>query len=122
MGWQAATRTPIALAGKLVEIVSNACGKSRDKLKVIQCSMKDRFLYIFGQFKDRLVVVRISIAEFVEHVQSRSLELYAATRSSLAGACSGAKTTILNATEITRTNAGEAGTNMHSVLLHSFAH
>merc|ERR1712194_110719 len=79
-GWQAATRTPIALIGKLVEIVSNAYGKSRDKLKVILCSVKDRFLHIFGQFKDRLVVVRISIAEFAEHVQSRSLELYAATR------------------------------------------
>merc|ERR1711957_1730 len=103
MGWQAATRTPIALAGKLGEIVSNAYGKSRDKLKVIQCRIKDRFLYIFGQFKDRLVVIRVSIAEFAEHVQSRSLELYAVTRLSLAGACSGAKTTILNATEITKT-------------------
>lgn len=43
------------------------------------------------------------------------MELYVATRSSLAGACSGAKTTILNATEITRTKAVGAGTNMRSL-------
>lgn len=115
-GWQAATRTPIALTRKLAEIVASCYGQSCDKLQGIQCSIKDRFLHIFGQFKDRLVVMRISIAEFTEHVQSKSLELHGATCSRVAGACSKAKTAILHATETTRTKAAEAGTNVRSLV------
>jgi hypothetical protein len=99
----------------LMEAVSDALGKGRDRLKFIQCSIKDRVLYIAYRARDRLVVVRIKVSEVTDYMKSRSLELYAATHASLADVCWEAKTTMRNATAATRTRALEAGNKIRSV-------
>merc|ERR1712139_434070 len=83
-------------------------------LKVIQATVKDNFLYITCQGKHRLVVLRLKVTEIVEYMQSRSLELYGATRARIVDVCNGAKTRVVNATEITRTKALETSKNVRS--------
>jgi len=92
-GWQGAKE----LIAKVSELVSDACGRGRDKLKMICCSIKDRVLYIACQANDRFVIVRVKVGEIAEHIRSRSLELF------------------LNAMEVVRITASHTSTNVRSL-------
>jgi len=96
-GWQGI----LELKSKILQIVSNIYGKALDSLKVVQCSIKDNFVYFTCQVNERFVVVRVKIGDVADHLQSNSLELYAAT-----------KKRILNATVVARKRAANAGVNV----------
>merc|ERR1712178_256490 len=100
------------LATKLVQMVSNAKLQGLHTLSMIQTTIKDKFLYIVCQGQERFVVLKLNIAQIVEYMQSKSAEVYGATRARIIDTCSAAKARVIKATDVTKTKALETSSNI----------
>merc|ERR1740138_1019638 len=79
-GFQGAKDAISDLTTKLVQMISNARDKGLSTLKLIQATIKDKYLWVTCQVQDRLVVFRFKVDQIVKYMQFRSVELYGASR------------------------------------------
>jgi hypothetical protein len=115
-GLKTAKQATSQLIAKVMETVSNAYGKALDTLQRLQCTIKDGFIHITGMINDRVVYVRIKVADIAGTLQTRVQSGYASACTSIGDVCSGAKARVVYATEVTKAKAIEAGTNARSLV------